>query len=91
MLGVPAALQMAEVPLSSVMRQLKKMGWGQPRLQRVRTAMGKKRQPGERDSGGQVGQYGFFKVVLHTYIFEAQARRERGGFFFPDEERRAPA
>ena len=80
-----------QVPLSSVMRQLKKMGWGQTRLQCVRTAMGKKQRPGERDSGGQVGEYGFYKVVLHTYIFESQARKERGGFFFPDEERRVPA
>jgi hypothetical protein len=88
---LPVFFQMTQVPLSSVMRQLKKMGWGQARLQRVRTAMGKKRRPGERDSGGQVGEYGFFKVILHTYIFESQARKERGGFFFPDEERLVPA
>jgi hypothetical protein len=82
---------MTQVPLSSVVRQLKKMGWGQARLQCVRTALGKKRRRGERDSGGQVGEYGFFKVVLHTYISESQARKQRGGFFLPDEERRVPA
>jgi len=74
------------IPLSSVMRQLTKMGWGQPRLHRVRTAMGKMQRRGERSSGGEVGHEGFFRVVLHTYMHEAQARKERG-FYLPDEER----
>jgi hypothetical protein len=61
-------------------------GWGQARLHRVRTAMGTLQRPGQRNSGGQVGRQGFFSVVLHAYLREAEARRLRE-YYVPDEER----
>ena len=60
-------------------------GWGQARLHRVRTA-GTLQRRGKRNSGGQVGQEGFFRVVLHAYLQEAEAHRLRG-YYVPDEER----
>ena len=61
-------------------------GWGQARLHRVRTAMGTLQRRAQRNSGGQVGQEGFFRIVLHTYLQEAEARKLRG-YYEADEER----
>ena len=49
--------------------------------------MGTLQRRGNRDGGGQVRQDGFFRVVLHCYMQEADERRLRGGYYLPDEER----
>ena len=85
--------------LSELMRLLRRLGWGEARLQRVRSAvaaMGRRlRQrsasPLRSNAAGRVDEQTFFQIALHAYMHEAQARRTRGGFYLPDEERPVPS